>query len=155
MSRFEGQVSYYQHDLCNVEDTENLVSSIVSDLGPIITYVSNAGIASPVRGDLLDISIAHFDRVLDINLRGSFFLAQSVVRHMLDTPSDEYRSLSFVTSVSAEMVSIERADYCMSKAAASMMAQNFAVRLAPNNICLLYTSPSPRDQRGSRMPSSA
>ena len=141
LSRFDGQVRYYQHDLCNVEDTENLVSSIVLDLGPITTYVSNAGIASPVRGDMLDISIAHFDRVLDINLRGSFFLAQNVARHMLDTPSDAYRSLSFVTSVSAEMVSIERADYCMSKAAASMMAQNFAVRLAPNNIGVFELRP--------------
>ena len=73
LSRFEGQLRYYQHDLCNVEDTENLVSLIVSDLGPITTYVSNAGIASPVRGDMLDMSIAHFDRVLDINLRGSIF----------------------------------------------------------------------------------
>lgn len=141
VSQFEGQLRYYQHDLCNVQGTETLVSSIVSDLGPITTYVSNAGIASPVRGDMLDISVAQFDHVLDINLRGSFFLAQHVARHMLATSSDAYRSLSFVTSVSAEMVSIKRAEYCVSKAAASMMAQNFAVRLAPHDIGVFELRP--------------
>jgi NAD(P)-dependent dehydrogenase (short-subunit alcohol dehydrogenase family) len=72
--------------------------------------------------------------VMGINLRGTFFLAQAVARGMLAAPTDTYRSLIFVTSVSAEMASVERAEYCLSKSAAAMMAQLFAVRLAAANI---------------------
>ena len=71
---------------------------------------------------------------MNINLRGTFFLAQEVARRMLATPSDHYRSMLFVTSVSAAMVSVERAEYCLSKAAAAMMAQLFAARMAPHGI---------------------
>ena len=86
------------------------------------------------RGDLLDMSPESFDRCLNVNLRGSVFLAQEVARRMLDMPEDPYRSITFITSVSADMVSPDRAEYCMSKAAAVMAAQAFAARLAPENI---------------------
>jgi NAD(P)-dependent dehydrogenase (short-subunit alcohol dehydrogenase family) len=71
---------------------------------------------------------------MGINLRGTFFLAQAVARAMLDVASQDYRSLIFVTSVSAQMASVERAEYCLSKSAAAMMAQLFALRLAATNI---------------------
>ena len=85
-------------------------------------------------GDLLDLAPDSFDAVMGVNLRGAFFLAQEVARRMQSRPSRDYRSIIFVTSVSAEMVSIERAEYCISKAGASMMVQLFAARLAPLGI---------------------
>ncbi len=78
--------------------------------------MSNAGVPAKVRGDMLELAPDSFDFVLGVNLRGAFFLAQEVARRMLATPSDSYRSIVFVTSVSASMASIERAEYCISKA---------------------------------------
>ena len=83
---------------------------------------------------MLDLTPDNFDHTMGINLRGTFFLAQAVARQMLASPSDDYRSLIFITSVSAQMVSPERAEYCLSKSAAAMMAQLFAARLAPHDI---------------------
>lgn len=120
---------YIQHDL---RDTD--VAGLLAEVGPVTTLVSNAGVPARIRGDMLDLTPENFDHVMGINLRGTFFLAQAVARAMLAGPSSEYRSLIFVTSVSAQMVSVERAEYCLSKSAAAMMAQLFAVRLAAANI---------------------
>ena len=103
-------------------------------MGPIKTYVSNAAAPAKPRCDMLDILPANYDFVMDVNLRGAFFLAQDVARRMLAESSDHYRSIIFVTSVSATMASIERAEYCISKAGAAMMAELFTVRLAPHGI---------------------
>lgn len=133
--------AFYSHDLLNVEGHGSIVGKVEADLGPITTFVSNAGVPAKVRGDMLDITSDSFDFVMGVNLKGAFFLAQEVARRMLARTSDCYRSMSFVTSVSAEMISIERAEYCVSKAGASMMAQLFAVRLAPHDIGVFEIRP--------------
>lgn len=120
---------YFQHDLAQTDAT-----ALLAAVGPVTCLVSNAGVPARVRGDMLDLAPDNFDFNLGINLRGTFFLAQAVARRMLALPSDDYRSLIFITSVSAQMVSPERAEYCLSKSAAAMMAQLFAVRLAPHDI---------------------
>ena len=125
---------YYQHDLQDTDHIPALLNAIETDMGPITTHVSNAGVPAKLRGDMLDILPANYDFVMDVNLRGAFFLAQHVARRMLAAPSDHYRSITFVTSVSAKMASIERAEYCISKAGAAMMAELFAVRMAPHGI---------------------
>ena len=125
---------YYQHDLRDIANIPSLLTAVEADIGPITTHVSNAGVPARLRGDMLDILPANYDFVLDINLRGAFFLAQDVARRMLAKDSDHYRSITFVTSVSARMPSIERAEYCISKAGAAMMAALFAVRMAPHGI---------------------
>lgn len=121
---------YLRHDLT---DTAT-IPALLDAAGPITTLVSNAGVPAMVRGDLLDMGADSFDRCMAVNLRGGFFLAQAVARQMLTLPASPYRSITFVTSVSAEMVSADRAEYCISKAGAAMMAQAFAVRLAPEGI---------------------
>ncbi len=125
---------YFQHDVADIAGVPALLDRVEGELGPIMTLVSNAGVPAKVRGDMLDITPDNFDAVMNVNLRGAFFLAQAVARRMQDRPSKDYRSITFVTSVSATMVSIERAEYCVSKAAAAMMAQLFAVRMAPLGI---------------------
>jgi NAD(P)-dependent dehydrogenase (short-subunit alcohol dehydrogenase family) len=124
------EASYHQHDVRDLSSIAPLLDAI----GPITTLVSNAGVGALFRGDLLDMSPESFDRCMDINTRGAFFLAQEVAYRMLLEPSDHYRSLSFITSVSAAMVSPDRAEYCASKSATAMLAQAFAARLAPENI---------------------
>ncbi|MGV0876906.1 3-ketoacyl-ACP reductase [Martelella sp. FLE1502] len=124
---------YYRHDVRDIAAIPTLLDRVEDDLGPLTTFVSNAGVGAPIRGDMLDLSAENFDFVMDVNLKGAFFLAQEAAKRMLGHDRG-YRSIIFITSVSAEMVSIERAEYCISKSAAAMAARLFAARLAPENI---------------------
>jgi NAD(P)-dependent dehydrogenase (short-subunit alcohol dehydrogenase family) len=132
---------YFQHDLRDIAACPALLDAVEADMGPITTLVSNAGVPARVRGDLLDLAPDSYDTVMAVNLRGAFFLAQAVGRRMAGRSSPHYRSMTFVTSVSAAMVSADRAEYCMSKAAASMMAQAFAVRMAPLEVGVFELRP--------------
>ena len=132
---------YIQHDLAQVGAVPALLDRVEAEAGPVTTLVQNAGVPARVRGDMLDVTPENFDFATDINLRGAFFLAQEVARRMLRGEGSTYRSIIFITSVSAEMVSVERAEYCISKAAASMMAQLFAVRLASAGIGVFELRP--------------
>lgn len=121
---------YHRHDLRDIA----AVDALLHDVGPVHTLVSNAGVPAMVRGDLLDMRVDSFDRCMDVNLRGAFWLAQAVARQMLGLSAEPYRAICFITSVSATLVSPDRAEYCISKAGAAMMAQAFAARLAPEGI---------------------
>ena len=132
---------YYQHDLADLAAIPALLDRIEAAQGPVTALILNAGVAAKVRGDMLDLTPENLDWILDINLKGSFFLAQAVAKRMLATTSEYYRSITFITSVSAQMASPERADYCISKAAAAMAAQTLALRLAPHNIGVFELRP--------------
>ena len=96
------------------------------------------------RGDLLDVSLESYDRCLDINLRGPFFLTQEVARRMLQVPpaaGAPHRSIVTITSVNAEIASIDRGEYCISKAGASMLTRLFALRLAGQGIGVYEVRP--------------
>jgi NAD(P)-dependent dehydrogenase (short-subunit alcohol dehydrogenase family) len=135
------EARYYRHDLADLAAIPALIDQIEGAQGPVDALIQNAGVASKVRGDMLDITPENFDWILGINLRGAFFLAQAVARRMLTRASPHYRSITFVTSVSAQMASIERADYCISKAGAAMAAQALALRLAPLGIGVFELRP--------------
>lgn len=133
--------AYYRHDLSDLSAIPDLVDRIEGAQGRVDALVLNAGVAARVRGDMLDLTPENLDWILGVNLRGSFFLAQAVARRMLAAPGAHYRSITFVTSVSASMASPERADYCISKAAASMAARTLALRLAPQGIGVFELRP--------------
>ena len=135
------EARYYRHDLSDLAAIPALLDQIEATQGPLDALIQNAGVAARVRGDMLDITPENFDWILGINLRGAFFLAQQVAKRMLATTSDHYRSITLVTSVSARMASPERADYCISKAAAAMAAQSLALRLAPHGIGVFELRP--------------
>lgn len=135
------EARYYQHDLSNIAAIPALLDKIEASQGPLDALIQNAGVAAKVRGDMLDITTENFDWIMGINLRGAFFLAQQVAKRMLATTSEHYRSITFVTSVSAQMASPERADYCISKAAAAMAAQTLALRLARHGIGVFELRP--------------
>jgi NAD(P)-dependent dehydrogenase (short-subunit alcohol dehydrogenase family) len=132
---------YFQHDLKHTDRTVALLDAVEDTMGPVTTFISNAGVPAAVRGDMLDLTTDNFNHVMDVNLRGAFFLAQEVAKRMARRTSPHYRSMTFVTSVSAKIVSIERAEYCISKAGASMMTALFAARLAPLNIGVFEIRP--------------
>ena len=125
---------YYRHDLSEIGAIPALLDRIEAEQGPISALVQNAGVPAKVRGDMLEITPENFDFIMDVNLRGAFFLAQDVAKRMLSQATEPYRSITFVTSV-------ERADYCISKAAASMAAQALALRLAPHRIGVFELRP--------------
>jgi len=141
LERLGEKAAYFSHDLQDIARHGRLMDDIERRLGPISTLVSNAGVPAKTRGDMLELQPDSFDFVLGVNLRGAFFLAQEVTRRMLAHPADGYRSITFITSVSATMVSVERAEYCISKAGAAMMAELFAVRLAPHGIGVFELRP--------------
>ena len=137
LTRLGDTARYVQHDVTDLDGIEALLDSV----GPIAALVNNAGIGAPVRGDLLDLKPDSWDAVHEVNLRGAFFLTQAVARRMIEMPADTYRSISFIGSVSAAMASVERAEYCVSKAGVAMVAQLFALRLAATGIGVFELRP--------------
>lgn len=132
---------YRQADISDLDAHEALAATCTDRLGPIACLVNNAGIGAPVRGDLLSLQPDNFDKVMSINLRGTVFLTLAVVRHMLASTPIHPRSIINITSVSAEMASPERSDYCVSKAALSMWVKNLAIRLAPEDVGVFEVRP--------------
>lgn len=119
-----------------------IADQVWARLGPLTCLVNNAGVSVLNRGDLLDVTPESYDRCLNINLRGSFFLTQAIARRMLaDAAPSWHRSIVNITSVSAEVVSINRGEYCISKAGASMMTKLYAVRLAESGIGVYEVRP--------------
>lgn len=136
--RMEGRCHrYYRMDISDISLHRAVLTQIQSDYGRLDCLVNNAGIAARPLTDLLDLEPEAFDRSMNINLRGTFFLTQAFARLLIASApaaSAHYRSIIFITSIAAGMVSPDRAQYCTSKAALSMVSKLFAVRLAAHGI---------------------
>ena len=136
---------YIQQDIADIASHATLVESVGNQLGPIHCLVNNAGVTSLRRGDMLELTPESFDRSVDINLRGTFFLTQAVARAMIARSASgenaAYRSIVTITSANAEIIGLNRADYCMTKAALSMASKLFAARLAQEDIHVFELRP--------------
>ncbi len=141
VERNNGRLAYKAFDLGDLSTHAGVLETAGKEFGSIDCLVNNAGMASPVRGDLLELTPENFDRVLDVNLRGTIFLSQTVARAMLAAPVKPGRSIITITSVSAEFASPERPDYCVSKAGLSMWVKNLALRLAADGIAVFEVRP--------------
>lgn len=137
-----GRGVFVQQDIADLERHAALVDRVYATFGRLDCLVNNAGVQIGVRGDILEAGVEDFDRLIGINLRGTFFLTQEVARRMLaDDPRREGRSIVTITSANAVMVSPEKSFYCLSKSALSMAVQMFAVRLAPHGIACFEIRP--------------
>ena len=137
-------VHYTQADVADPRARERLLAASTDALGPIAALVNNAGRASRVRADILEAAEPDFEDLLRTNLQGPYFLTQLVARHLVahKTMNAEMpRAIVFITSVSAEAASINRGDYCVSKAGLSMAARLFALRLASDGIPVFEVRP--------------
>jgi len=137
------QVAYHRADISDIDRHDAMVSSIHDRLGELTCLVNNAGVTSLRRGSLLALTPESFDRTLGINLRGSFFLTQCVARRMEKSQDrvGRYRTIINITSVNAEIVGVDRADYCISKSGMSMMSKLFAAELARIDVNVFEVRP--------------
>jgi 3-oxoacyl-[acyl-carrier protein] reductase len=132
---------YVQSDLADLDGHQRAIDLVTTSLGPISCLINNAGMGSVVRGDFLEMQPENFDRVLSVNLRGTVFFTQAVVRSMLADESRGARSIITISSVSAEMASPDRIDYCISKAGLASFIKGLALRLAEPGIAVFEIRP--------------
>ncbi len=131
------QAAWLAADIADVDSHASLADAAFSAFGTLDCLVNNAGVQVAVRGDLLDATVDSFDRVMGVNLRGTFFLTQAIARRMLaEARQDDAtpRSIVTISSANAFIPGPDRAEYCFSKSALSMMVKVLALRLAPHGI---------------------
>ncbi len=130
-------VLYRPMDVGCLEDHQSLITAIRERFGRLDALVNNAGVAPDVRADLLDAGAASFDRMIHINLRGPYFLTQVVAKWMIHQKQEDdafVGSIINVSSISATVASVNRGDYCISKAGIAMATQLWAARLGEYGI---------------------
>jgi len=134
-----------QGDIASPRDRNRLVAQSLRRLGRIDALVNNAGVGPKVRADITEATEASFEELIRVNLQGPYFLTQAVARYWLtQKPVPVLPSgfkIVFVTSVSADTASLNRGEYCISKAGLSMAAQLWATRLAADNIQVIELRP--------------
>ena len=135
--------AYVQADVGDHEDRLRIVSEAVKAFGRIDALVNNAGVAPKVRSDLLEMTEESFDRVVGINTKGNMFLTQAVAKQMLAQPVQGRKrgTIINISSCSAEVSSISRGEYCVSKAGVSMLTALYADRLASEGILVHEVRP--------------
>ena len=125
-------------DIGSCEDRLALLAFAHSRFGQIDLLVNNAGMAPRERRDILDATEESFDELISVNLKGPHFLTQHVARGMLQRKSGR---IVFITSISAYTASVNRGEYCISKAGLSMSVALWAARLAADNIGVFEIRP--------------
>ena len=133
-----------QADLADLSRHEYVFRAVWDNFSRLDVVVNNAGIAPEERKDILEAAPESFDRLLSVNLRGPFFFSQKAVAYLFRTKEihpESHPCLVFITSVSAEVSSLNRAEYCISKSGLSQAARIFAHRLAGEGINVYEVRP--------------
>lgn len=139
------QAAFVAGDISDLDGHAALVDAVWSAFGGIDCLVNNAGVQTAYRGDMLDVPPDSYDRLMGINVRGTYFLSQRIARRMLadkaGNPSRPDRSMIFISSGNAVIATETQAEYCISKAGISMMATLYALRLASAGIAVHEVRP--------------
>jgi 3-oxoacyl-[acyl-carrier protein] reductase len=139
-----GEVLYVSADIGDDDAPARLMEAVMSRHGRLDLLVNNAGVAPKERKDILEASAESFDRVLRINLRGPYFLTQAAARLMREAPRGDppaRKCIVFISSMSATVASVNRGEYCVSKAGLSMASLLWATRLADDGISVFEVRP--------------
>lgn len=137
-------VEYFPADIAQPQERQRLVEEVRQRFGRLDVLVNNAGVAPQVRADLLEATEESFERLVRINLQAPYFLTQAIARWMIQQKQTEAHfdgCIVFITSISATVASINRGDYCVSKAGLAMAARLWAVRLAEYGIPVYEVRP--------------
>ena len=136
------EVLYVRADIGDDDAADRIVAEVHGRFGRLDVLVNNAGVAPKERRDILEATRESFDRLIRINTRGPYFLTQAASRLLREAAPDGPRPcVVFVTSISADTASVNRGDYCISKAGLSMAARLWAVRLAEFGIPVYEVRP--------------
>jgi len=126
------EVLYIRADVSKAEDRQRILNEIRARFGCLHVLVNNAGVAPKVRADILETTEESFQQVLGVNLQGPFFLTQAVANWMIEQRKIDSRFTACIiniSSISAAVVSLNRSEYCISKAGLSMATKLWAARL--------------------------
>ena len=137
-------VKYVQGSIADPADRKRLLEEAIQAFGQLHALVNNAGVAPLERKDLLDMTEASYDRVMDTNLKGPFFLSQAAANYFAKEKEQNPAFPAYivnVSSISATVVSINRGEYCISKAGVSMATQLLATRLGTLDIPVYEVRP--------------
>ena len=139
-----GQVIYFRGNIADKKDRDAILGRTKEHFKSLHVLVNNAGVAPTERRDILETTEASFDYVVDINLRGSFFLTQAAANWMVaqkQADADYQGCIINISSVSAAVASVTRGEYCISKAGLSMVTKLFAARLGEYDIPVYEVQP--------------
>lgn len=136
---------YRKCDISSAADRADMIDWIDRTYGRLDLIVNNAGVAPAVRLDLLETTEESMDRLLNVNLKGTFFMCQLAANRMIDMQSrglsDYTPRIINICSMSAYTSSVNRGEYCVSKAGLSMVTMLFADRLAEYGIPVFEVRP--------------
>ena len=144
LAPFGVQVDYFQGNVSVKKDREKMVGEVIKRFGKINILVNNAGIAPPERKDILEATEESFEYVININLKGPYFLTQLIANQMIAQKQQipgEFCCIINVSSVSASVASINRGEYCISKAGIAMATKLWASRLGEFDIPVYEIQP--------------
>jgi NAD(P)-dependent dehydrogenase (short-subunit alcohol dehydrogenase family) len=132
-------------NVASADDRRRILAETLAGFGRLDALVNNAGMAPRARADILEATEESFDELIAVNLKGPYFLSQAVARHWLQH-RDQSRlrggyKLVFVSSVSAYMASVNRGEYCVSKAGLAMATKLWATRLAGEGVQVFEVRP--------------
>ena len=139
-----GASIYIQADVSDGADRARLVLAVEENFGRLDVLVNNAGIAPRVRADILEAREESFDELIATNLKGPYFLTQAVAAWMIRQHASDaqvHRAIINISSVSAVVASVNRGEYCISKAGIAMATKLWAVRLADYGIGVYEVRP--------------
>jgi NAD(P)-dependent dehydrogenase (short-subunit alcohol dehydrogenase family) len=135
---------YVQADVADISHHPRMLGEIREQFARLDVLVNNAGVAAQPRADILDATPQSFDRLIGINLRGPYFLTQAAARWMIEQRQADAKfrgCIVNVSSISATAASVNRGDYCISKAGIIMATQLWAARLAEFGIDVYEVRP--------------
>lgn len=141
---FGNDVIYCQGNISSSTSRENILLQVKAQYGKLHVLVNNAGVAPKERKDILDATEESFDDVISTNLKGSYFLTQKTANWMIEQKKNDPQfsgCIINISSMSATVASVNRGEYCISKAGLSMATQLFAVRLGEFNIPVFEVRP--------------
>ena len=129
-----GEFTYVSGDIGAEADRERFVNTALQKYGRVDVLVNVAGVAPKVRADLLTMTEESYDYVMNINTKGTLFLTQRVANAMVQNEGNHKGHIVNISSLSAYTSSVNRGEYCISKAGVSMITKLFADRLAEYGI---------------------
>ena len=144
LAQVGGEVLYVQADVSDPQARAHLLDEVKARYQRLHVLVNNAGVAPKVRADILEATPESYDRVMDINLKGPYFLTQAVANWMIEQRGEDpdfAGAIVNVSSISATVASPSRGEYCLSKAGVSMATQLWAARLGEYEIPVYEVRP--------------